>query len=98
MAKDDTRSQSPLLLVGNKVDLGRGRVVDEAQGRELAESVGVAYFETSAKTGHGVEDAFTFAATVAARFAAENPNKASTGLADINGGGDEPKARGGCGC
>jgi small GTP-binding protein len=100
MVKDDARSQSPLLLVGNKVDLGRKRAVGQDEARALAESVGVAYFETSAKTGHGVEDAFTFSATVAARFAAENPLKASTGLADINGssGGSEKSRGQACSC
>ncbi len=38
-----------LVLVGNKVDLSQQRVVSFEQAKELATSLGVEYFETSAK-------------------------------------------------
>mmetsp|Transcript_9869 Transcript_9869/g.12175 ORF Transcript_9869/g.12175 Transcript_9869/m.12175 type:complete len:191 (-) Transcript_9869:78-650(-) len=45
-------------LVGNKTDLLKKRVVTEKQGRELAEKLGVTFFETSAKSGEYVEELF----------------------------------------
>lgn len=46
------------LLVGNKSDLQSARVVDTAKGKELAESNGMQFLETSAKTAENVEEAF----------------------------------------
>jgi len=46
------------LLVGNKVDLVSGRVVDKNVATEFAESMSIPYIETSAKNASGVEDAF----------------------------------------
>lgn len=45
------------ILVGNKSDLDSRKVTTEA-GQALAERFGMAFFETSAKTGEGVEEAF----------------------------------------
>ena len=47
----------PVVLMANKVDKPK-RVIDEATGRAYATKRGHAYFETSASTGGGVEDAF----------------------------------------
>jgi len=47
----------PMVLVGNKVDL-QSRTVDSKQGQLLADSYGIPYVETSAKTRQGVDDAF----------------------------------------
>lgn len=47
----------PMVLVGNKVDL-QSRTVDSKQGQMLADSYGIPYVETSAKTRQGVDDAF----------------------------------------
>jgi len=44
-------------VVGNKVDLS-SRMVETRQGRVKAESYGIPYIETSAKTRQGVDDAF----------------------------------------
>jgi len=44
-------------VVGNKVDLP-SRMVETKQGRLKAESYGIPYIETSAKTRQGVDDAF----------------------------------------
>mmetsp|Transcript_12647 Transcript_12647/g.38709 ORF Transcript_12647/g.38709 Transcript_12647/m.38709 type:complete len:209 (-) Transcript_12647:104-730(-) len=46
------------LLVGNKSDLKSKRVVDTEKGREFAESNGMKFLETSAKTAENVEEAF----------------------------------------
>jgi len=46
------------LLVGNKVDLVAGRVVDKNVAMEFAESMNIPYIETSAKNASGVEEAF----------------------------------------
>jgi len=46
-----------IAVVGNKVDLP-SRMVETRQGRVKAESYGIPYIETSAKTRQGVDDAF----------------------------------------
>ena len=43
------RSEYPVLLVANKVDLINQRVVSEEEGRELAAQLKLMYIETSAK-------------------------------------------------
>lgn len=44
-------------MVGNKVDLS-SRTVDTKQAKQMAESYGIPYVETSAKTRQGVDEAF----------------------------------------
>jgi GTPase SAR1 family protein len=46
------------LLIGNKCDLDDRRVVSTEEAKELANSIGVDYIETSAKTAIGVEQSF----------------------------------------
>ncbi len=48
----------PIVLLGNKVDLGNFRAVRERDVRYFAERVPCHYIETSAKQGQGVEEAF----------------------------------------
>ncbi|XP_057315560.1 ras-related protein Rab-27A-like isoform X2 [Hydractinia symbiolongicarpus] len=45
-----------IVLIGNKCDLNE-RQVDESSARQLAETLGIKYFETSAKTGENVNEA-----------------------------------------
>lgn len=46
------------LLVGNKNDLTTKKVVDTATAKEFADSLGIQFLETSAKTSENVEQAF----------------------------------------
>ncbi|XP_072430216.1 ras-related protein Rab-27B [Chiloscyllium punctatum] len=46
-----------VVLIGNKVDLSDQREVQEYQAKELAEKYGIPYFETSAATGAGIDQA-----------------------------------------
>jgi small GTP-binding protein len=48
-----------LFVVGNKLDLADRRQVSEDRGQEIANSISADYFETSAKTGSGIESLFT---------------------------------------
>mmetsp|Transcript_97292 Transcript_97292/g.280049 ORF Transcript_97292/g.280049 Transcript_97292/m.280049 type:complete len:203 (-) Transcript_97292:1-609(-) len=46
------------LLIGNKADLSSKRVVSTKEGKEFADSLGIEFLETSAKTSQNVEQAF----------------------------------------
>lgn len=57
------------LLVGNKSDLTAKRMVSTEQGKEFADSLGMAFLETSAKTAQNVQQAFlTMAIQIKARM------------------------------
>ncbi len=51
------------LLVGNKIDLEKKRVVSTQEGKEFADSIGIEFIETSAKMAdkeaNNVEETFT---------------------------------------
>lgn len=47
-----------IMVVGNKIDTPETREVTRQEGQEWAEEHGLLYFETSAKTGEGIEQAF----------------------------------------
>ena len=59
---EEVRSQSPkqilLVLVGNKIDLDKERVVAFEEGKKLAQENDMLFIETSALTGEGVDDVF----------------------------------------
>lgn len=65
------------VLVGNKSDLEEQRVVSRERGEKLAEQYGIKLFETSAKTGEGVETAYFHLAdrVYETRFASESGNQ-----------------------
>ena len=48
----------PSALVANKIDLASQRKVTTEEGFEKASDLGMVYYETSAKLGQGVDDAF----------------------------------------
>jgi len=49
----------PLVLVGNKCDLEDKRQVSKSQAQAVASEIGAPFFETSAKEGVNVNEAFT---------------------------------------
>ena len=48
-----------IVLVGNKCDLSNRRITEE-EGKKLADELGAKFFETSAKTGYNVNEAYNF--------------------------------------
>lgn len=52
-------SNVSLVLVGNKADLSNKRVISTEEGKALADTLGVSFVETSARTATQVEAAFT---------------------------------------
>ncbi|XP_043830456.1 ras-related protein Rab-1B-like [Dromiciops gliroides] len=54
---------SSKLLVGNKSDLVKQKVVDPVAAKEFADSLGIAFLETSAKNSTNVEQVFFTMAT-----------------------------------
>jgi len=48
-----------LIIVGNKIDLERNRVVNEKEAIEYAQSVGAIHMHTSAKLNQGINELFT---------------------------------------
>lgn len=47
-----------VILVGNKVDLRHLREVTTEEATAFAQQQGLSYIETSASSGHGIDDAF----------------------------------------
>jgi GTPase SAR1 family protein len=71
-----THANVAIIIVGNKSDLSEcGRVVSFDEAEALARSLGFAYYETSAKTGAGVDETFEFVAerALAVREVEEDP-------------------------
>ncbi|EME26487.1 GTP-binding protein YPTC1 [Galdieria sulphuraria] len=70
------------LLVGNKNDLTTKKVVDTATAKEFADSLGIKFLETSAKTSENVEQAFiTMAQEIKERMASQpQTQKTSSGI------------------
>ena len=49
-----------LILIGNKKDLDSNRVITFKEGDALGKELGIKYFETSALSGEGIDDAFKY--------------------------------------
>lgn len=47
-----------MVLVGNKSDLTESRSISTERGQEVADSLGIQYFETSAKDGIHINQTF----------------------------------------
>ena len=56
--KEEVSTKVSINLVGNKIDDTENRKVTEEEGKNLAESFGVSFFEASAKDGLGVNECF----------------------------------------
>lgn len=68
------------LLVGNKSDLQSKKVVSYDEAKELADSLGVQFLETSAKNAHNVEQSFnTMAGEIKVRVANKTTAQAGGG-------------------
>ena len=65
------------LLVGNKCDMDSKKVVSFDEGKELADQLGIKFLETSAKSSHNVEQAFTLMASEIKARVATNTGKSS---------------------
>jgi GTPase KRas protein len=68
------KDKVPMILVGNKADLEHQRAVSKADGEELAKTLGVTYFETSAQTGLNTEEIY-YAIAKAVRNSASTQTK-----------------------
>merc|ERR1712094_48364 len=79
------------LLVGNKCDLASKRAVPTEQAAEFAESLGVEYLETSAKSALNVEKAFTTMASEIRKWMQSQPAPAAQTKVNIGKG--RPSAR-----
>ena len=87
------------VLIGNKCDVEpSARQVTHEQGEELAKSFGIKFFETSAKDGTSVDDAFvTIASDVQKRLAAGGGGGGDANtLALDEGHGKKKQGAGGC--
>ena len=73
---DNTDVNLPRILIGTKVDLSNRRVTYE-EGRKLAESYGLRFFETSSKENYNVAEAFE---TIARDIKRKYIDKRQTGL------------------
>ena len=54
----DYDNKLPILLVGNKIDLKNKKVISKEEAINIANSYGMMYCETSAKTGKNVYESF----------------------------------------
>jgi GTPase SAR1 family protein len=56
---DHCDKDAPLMLIGNKCDLDKDRVVEYNEGLELAKKLGnIPFYETSSKSGQSVDECF----------------------------------------
>jgi len=62
--RDNAYSKMIILLVGNKDDLKLEREVSTEEGQEFADKHNLLFMETSAKTGHNIENCFVQSASV----------------------------------
>lgn len=67
------------ILIGNKCDWTDKRVVDEKEGRELADQLGIPFLEVSAKNNFNIDKAFTdLAEEIKAKITADSKNEAGS--------------------
>ncbi|XP_048248528.1 ras-related protein Rab-37-like isoform X7 [Haliotis cracherodii] len=71
-----------IMLLGNKADIAGERVIRREDGERLAREYGVAFMETSAKTGMNVELAFMAVARDLKMKKTRRPNEPKFNVAD----------------
>ena len=64
----------PFIIMANKIDLKDKRVITQEQGKKIAASYNIPYFETSAKTGEGLYEALDYLITAATKSVMGLPN------------------------
>jgi len=64
----------PFVLVGNKCDLEDKRAISVEKGEQMAKSMGLLFFETSAKTGLNIEKAYTELVRQITTFRIQHPD------------------------
>ena len=55
----ENNTKAIIILVGQKCDLIE-RVISEEKGKELADELGIDFFEVSAKTGYNIKELFDY--------------------------------------
>ena len=58
--KEEISDKVSIVLIGNKIDNVNERKITKDQGEKLAGEIGVKFFETSAKTGEGINESVFF--------------------------------------
>lgn len=84
------------ILVGNKCDVAE-RQVEFEEGRKLAQKYNIPFFETSAKSGMGVEEAFvSIAREIKNKILVNETNNSNNTTSKLVSSPAEPKSGGGC--
>lgn len=58
--KEEISEEVTIVLIGNKIDNEGQRKISKEQGEKLASDYNVAFFETSAKTGQGINESVLY--------------------------------------
>ena len=87
------------ILLGNKCDMDEKRAVSTEEGQKLADEFGIQFFETSAKSGDNVENAFfTLAKDIRSRQTAAPTGAGGGQKVDLSSTSAPATAAGGKGC
>lgn len=92
-----------LVLIGNKIDLEQKKVVETDEGQALADEYDIKFFETSAKAGTNVDEAFTTLVTsvcdrmfVGGSAAASKDSGSSAAAVKVTDDNSQPAGKKGC--
>ena len=64
--------QCPIILVGNKQDLGNKRKISYCEGKQLADSLGIEYIETCSKLNVNCKEVFNNLSKKIIKYKAKN--------------------------